>query len=178
MTGRSTRWCALDAETCQFGVMLDFAEAVFGGDPAAPLRQSAIVQFDNPAAFATDQVMVVTVRAGAVRRLTRRAGDRIDLALLGHATEVAVDGRQADCVIGSAQVFMQLLGAERAVGRAERRKDQPALFGVTDGVVAGRQVGDGGFDWWVWRCGGLAALRLTASSATLPAALLTHAPAC
>lgn len=105
--------------------MLDSCEAVLCTDPTTPVADRAVVELNNPAAFAADQVVVVTVSAGAERHLAARATDRIDLTVLCQAVEIAVDRREPDPV----ESLVQLLCTERLMALRQRADDRGLLLG-------------------------------------------------
>ena len=65
----------------------------------------------------------MAVGAGAVGRLAAGAADRVDLAVLCEAAEVAVDRGESDLV----EAFVQLLRRHRAVALFQRLDDRRAL---------------------------------------------------
>ena len=117
------RLFALLACSDQLGLVLDAAESVFGADLTSPVLERAVVNLDDRAALAADQVVVMAVAAGAVGGLAAGAANRVDLAVLGQAAEVAVDRRKADLV----EPFVQFLRRESALALGERLDDRGAL---------------------------------------------------
>jgi hypothetical protein len=109
--------------------VLDAAESVLGADLTTPLSERAVVHFDDRAALAADQVVMVTVATGAIRGLAARPADRIDLAVFCQAAEVSVDRREADLV----EALVQFLSRERVVALVQRLDDRGALNGRATG---------------------------------------------
>ncbi len=105
--------------------MFDSRKPVFGADLPTPITEAAIVDLNHLPTFAADQVVVVSMTAGAVSRLATRPTDRVDRTVLGKPAEVAIDGRQPDLV----EPLVQLLRCQRRVGRAERIDDRRLLRG-------------------------------------------------
>jgi hypothetical protein len=99
--------------------VLDSAESVFIADLTAPLSERAVMNFYDRAAVTADQVVMVTVGARAVGRFAVRAADRIDLAVLFEATEVAVNGGKPDLV----ESLVQLLRGQRTLALLQRFDD-------------------------------------------------------
>lgn len=83
------------------------------------------MNLDHLPTLAADQVVMMSVAAGAVGRLPAWATDRVDRAVLGQPPEVAVDGRKADLL----KPFVQFLRRERGLGCAERINDRCLLRG-------------------------------------------------
>lgn len=81
------------------------------------------MHFDDRAAVAADQVVVVPVAAGAIRGLAVRAADRVDLAVLFEATEVAVDRGKANLV----EALVQLLSGQRTLALLQCFDDRRTL---------------------------------------------------
>ena len=101
--------------TGQFDLVLDLLETVFGGDSTTPVSKGAVVNFYHRAAAATREMVVVSRTAGAISRLAIGAKDRIDLALVGQATEIAVDSRETDSGLGGAKLLVKFLGGQCAI---------------------------------------------------------------
>lgn len=128
--GRSTgRSAAVGADAGQFCLVFDLLEAVLGGDATTPVRERAVVQFDDLAATPAGQVVVVPGRTGAVGGFAAGTADRVDLALVGEPAEVAVHGRQADAGIGGTQSLVKFLSRKRSVALDERVKNRLPLLG-------------------------------------------------
>lgn len=113
--------------------MLDADESVFVRDLLAPVVERAVVQFDDLAALAADEMVVMTRRAGAVSHLAIGTTDRIDLAVFGEASEISIDRRQSDRV----ERFVQFLRGHRVIVPLKGFDDRRALFGATASGLAG-----------------------------------------
>jgi len=76
--------------------MLGPCEAVLCGQPGDPFVEPAVVQLDDPVAFATDEVVVVAIRAEAVAKLSAVVAHRVDDIVIAEKRECPVDRREAD----------------------------------------------------------------------------------
>ena len=94
-------------------MVLNLAEAVFGGDAVGPAFDSGPLNLDGAAAVPTDQMVVMAHRASPVGRLAVVSADQVDLVGVGHHLEGAVDGGQSDVLPLLAEVMVYLAsGAE------------------------------------------------------------------
>ena len=71
-------------------------------------------------------MVVVAGAADANCKLAVGPSDCVDLALLGQALQVAVNGRQSN----ASQVLVQLLSGQRRLVLPQRLKDCPPLLGL------------------------------------------------
>ena len=116
---------AAGAQAHELGAMLDVHEAVAGGHGRGPVVEPAVAYLLHPAAAAAREVVMVAAAADQERLLAALAPERVRLALVGEALEVAVDGGEADTL----EPPVQLLGRDRAIGAAKRVEDRLSLFG-------------------------------------------------
>ncbi|MFY9487578.1 MAG: hypothetical protein WAP35_02625 [Solirubrobacterales bacterium] len=112
--------------------MLDLFKPVLTGDLATPIRERAVVQFDDPAALAASQMVVMPAAAGTVRGFSAGPTNGVDVAVIGKAAEVAINSRQPNPGVCRTELLMQFLRGQRAIAGAERREDRAALLGTTD----------------------------------------------
>ena len=84
---------AFSARPVQLDVVAGKGESMIGGDVTSPLLDGGVsLDFHGCPALAAHQVMMVGGGAAAVRHLTLGGADGVELAVIGHGLQIAVDG--------------------------------------------------------------------------------------
>lgn len=103
---------AFSARSVQLDVVAGEGESMIGGDVTSPLLDGGVsLDFHGCPALAAHQVMMVGGGAATVRHLTLGGADGVELAVIGHGLQIAVDGGQADGDVPVAQCVEHLLGS-------------------------------------------------------------------
>lgn len=103
---------ALSTRPVQLDVVAGEGESMIGGDVTSPLLDGGVsLDFHGCPALAAHQVMMVGGGAAAVRHLTLGGADGVELAVIDHGLQIAVDGGQADGDVPVAQCVEHLLGS-------------------------------------------------------------------
>lgn len=116
---------AVGAEPDQLGAVLDLREAVAIGHAPRPVVEAAVADLLDPPAGATRQMVVMAASTEQKRLFSGVAANRVGLALVGKALEVAVDGREADAV----EPLVQLLRRDSGVAAPKLADDRRPLSG-------------------------------------------------
>ena len=112
------------ADAHQLRAVLDLREAVTGGDVAGPVVETAVAHLLDPPALAACEVVMVAAAAQQEGDLAVVAAQRVGIALVGEALQVAVDGRQANAV----ELPVQLLRCDRPRRPAQGIDDRLSLL--------------------------------------------------
>ena len=84
---------ALSAHAVQLDVVAGEGESVIGGDVTSPLLDGGVgLDLHGRPARAAHQVVMVGGGAAAVRHLALGGADGVELAVIGHGLQIAVDG--------------------------------------------------------------------------------------
>src|SRR3954453_15572734 len=86
------------AQADELGGVLDLGEDMAVGHIPRPVVEAAVADLLDPPARATGQVVVMATSAQQKRLLPGVAPNRVRLALVSEALQVAVDGREAHSV--------------------------------------------------------------------------------
>ena len=132
---------AFGAQAIDFQAMSRHAEAMFGGDDVQGPRQGRILEFDQGAALAANQVVVLRVAVIVFVDFTvMTAGDFAQQSRENHVVEGAIDGGAADSLAVGAgrELAHKLIGVEMLV-RREHLGDDGLAF-ASQALSAGGQI--------------------------------------
>ncbi len=120
------------AESNQLEAVVDIGESVLCGDACRPGLDSWPGDLDGASTLPAHKVMVVCGTAMPVQGFAIVADQGVKLTGIGHESQVAIDGGQADPLAGADQVGMYLLGTAKAVLAQEEFLDRLTLTGHPD----------------------------------------------
>lgn len=120
------------AESNQLEAVVDIGESVLCGDACRPGLDSWSRDLDGASTLSAHKVMVVCGTAMPVQGFAIVADQGVKLTGIGHESQVAIDGGQADPLAGADQVGMYLLGTAKAVLAQEEFLDRLTLTSHPD----------------------------------------------
>jgi hypothetical protein len=115
-------------------VVADLPKAVLLRNGIRPPLYGRSRDFDRTTTDATDQMMMVSGRAPAVRRLTLVGSDGVEVPNIVHELQSPIDGGQADAFAVMTQVVVNLLRRPKVVLIRQDLLDRGALPGTALGT--------------------------------------------